>query len=498
MKRRGIENILLRRVRRHQSMTALFRAPDLDSKRPFQPRAWPVLQQKEQDSLVDTQAAEVRSTFPVIPPRADPGVRQPVHPPASAPQSPAAQTAASSPKESSATPDPVWKRLQTIFRKHQAQNDPQTTNTTDSEDDATEPNQVQMQEEKELPQTTSTEEHILPTRNPEMAIPTVRSIQRSFESAEPKSEPASPDVHRKVQTLSSSTSPEIKKPERARNIEIKPTLLDRRTEVNDQTSIANEPEEPLLPLEAVWNVQRVESAHPLFYKNTPRPRPSSEAPKADENEALLKTSQAPDQKPGSGPALFHREDERPIETSMADPLSASEQRGEPREPVEILSPSRPRPSQATLPPGSLSIQRQIQDNHATNDASETPPVNTAIGPLPADLWWLLGQKPPTDRPVSQPAVQRTIDPGQKEAPASENKVSNSQPAEPQTEPPSMRGVIQRQILPKDSLPSRGQEPTSPPNVEEPKHMESLDLDDLARRVYAEVRRRLAAEWERRR
>jgi hypothetical protein len=61
----------------------------------------------------------------------------------------------------------------------------------------------------------------------------------------------------------------------------------------------------------------------------------------------------------------------------------------------------------------------------------------------------------------------------------------------------MPGTIQRQVLSRDSAPSSQQEPDSSPRAEKTKHA-GPDLDDLARQVYAEVRRRLAAEWERRR
>jgi hypothetical protein len=148
----------------------------------------------------------------------------------------------------------------------------------------------------------------------------------------------------------------------------------------------------------------------------------------------------------------------------------------------------------------MAIQRQSEDSHAAKEISEAAPVNTAIGPLPADLWWLLRQKAPSETPVSGPDIQRVIHSDQKQVPSNQSKITNTSqtPAEPPAEPILTSGMVQRQVLSQDSLPSSRPEPASPPRAEESKPTETPDLDDLARRVYAEVRRRLAAEWERRR
>src|SRR5512138_3017342 len=130
MKRRGIENLLLRRVRRHQSMTALFRAPS--SERPPQLQARPVVQKQEQDSLVDIPTTEMSPSLPVTPARSDTVARKvmPSSTPAPKPFPPLPSTPAES--KPAQTPDPAWKRLETIFRKHQEQDDPHPADLTDT------------------------------------------------------------------------------------------------------------------------------------------------------------------------------------------------------------------------------------------------------------------------------------------------------------------------------------------------------------------------------
>src|SRR5512138_2730224 len=87
MRRRGIENILLRRVRRHQSMTALFRAPDAGPTRRPQAQVLPVIQKKdEQDLPVDVPMTGVKPSLPVSPVRPSTVIRQAAPPLASMPK----------------------------------------------------------------------------------------------------------------------------------------------------------------------------------------------------------------------------------------------------------------------------------------------------------------------------------------------------------------------------------------------------------------------------
>ena len=86
--RRGIDNLLLRRVRRHQAMTALFRAPGTDSEQPRAAQARPVVQKQEQDTPVEAPVAEATPSLPVIPVRSDIVARKAVTPSTPKPLSP--------------------------------------------------------------------------------------------------------------------------------------------------------------------------------------------------------------------------------------------------------------------------------------------------------------------------------------------------------------------------------------------------------------------------
>jgi hypothetical protein len=219
----------------------------------------------------------------------------------------------------------------------------------------------------------------------------------------------------------------------------------------------------------------------------------------EEKESSIKMPPVSSQKPDPEPVQLQRADDSPAETSSSEPMATFAEEAQSREPLEILSPSRPRPPQVDLSTSRASIQRQTQDNHVSKEASESSPVNTAIGPLPADLWWLLGQKPPIAS-APQPEIQRTIHADQKlVAPEQSSAAGSQSPVEHRVETPPTPSAIQRQALPTDALPTNRQEPAEPARAEKAKHKHAEpDLDDLARRVYAEVRRRLAAEWERRR
>src|SRR5512135_1684654 len=108
MRRRGIENMLLRRVRRHQSMTALFRAPSSEKVTQLQTRL--VDQKEEQGTIVSPQTEIASLSIPMTPPRSDTVARQvvPSSTSTSKPLPPVPATPASN--EPSKPADPVWKR----------------------------------------------------------------------------------------------------------------------------------------------------------------------------------------------------------------------------------------------------------------------------------------------------------------------------------------------------------------------------------------------------
>ena len=527
-KRRGLENILLRRVQRHQSMSVLFRAPDKASEKLVQPQTNLVARKIEPEVLASSkiQLAEVNSAAPVTLPEPDAVAHLPVSPSAPTPQVPSPlpqshpilqrqasnpqatihQTAADDhPDQASGIPDPVWKRLQTIFRKHQEPDDLQQADTADPLTNTIDPPPpaAHAESDPELPQAISANKHLPAGRDPGAAVPAPKTVQRSSENAERKPEITSPNLQRKAHS-DSSAHPQTT-PNTATRItgSEAPASPDEITKISDQMSGGGQPEKQALPLEAVWNIQRVEAPHPLINENIYKPVHPGSIDR-HENEAysfLMKTSQTYNQKPelmpGSEPVQLQPEDDKPTEPLRTpENLPASGQGSESRQPVEILSPGRPRPPQIN----GARIHRQSQDRNTAQDPGETLPVNTVIGPLPADLWWLLGQEPPiTAEPVSGPGPETTGNLAQRQASPDQGNFSNphtsaeQHPAEIARQP----HPIQRQVLTNDPLPTGRQEPAEPARTDETRPA-GPDLDELARRVYAEVRRRLAAEWERRR
>jgi hypothetical protein len=529
-KHRGLENMLLRRVQKHQSMSVLFRAPDMDTEKLIQPQTNQVAREAEPAASLDpqTQTADMNSVVPAAAPETRVLARQVVSPSAPAPQvpGPLPQTppilqrqtsaplttihpaAAQPADEAPGIPDSDWKRLQTIFRKHQQPDDPQPADTAEPRTDtiAAPPPAARAKSDPELPQAISANRHLLAGRDSDAAVPAPKTAQRPPKSLERKPEIAGLNVQRKAQP-DPSTYPQTTLPASHRSPETEaPAVPDEPAEIRERVSSGDQPEKQALPLEALWNIQRVEAPHPLINENTGKPM-SPGSVEEHENESysfLMKTSQTYNQKPelmpGSEPVQLQPEDDIPTEPRRTpDASPASSPVSESRQPVEILSPGRPRPPQINLPQDGTRIQRQSQDRNAAQGPGETPPVNTVIGPLPADLWWLLGQEPPSAAPVSQPDTETAINLAQRQASPDQGNFSSPQtpteqaPAETVSQP----HTIQRQVITNDPLPTVPQAPAEPARTDEARPA-GPDLDELARRVYAEVRRRLAAEWERRR
>ncbi len=131
-------------------------------------------------------------------------------------------------------------------------------------------------------------------------------------------------------------------------------------------------------------------------------------------------------------------------------------------------------------------------------------VQTEIGPLPADLWTLLGAEPPV--------VQRSSAAGtQTHAAGDERVLPVGLPLSPDEQPAKASGfssqpfapvslaaeMIQRQAEGAETAsttqtPEGGETQTD----EKPESGAEVDTDELAKKVYAQLKRRLAVEWER--
>lgn len=162
-------------------------------------------------------------------------------------------------------------------------------------------------------------------------------------------------------------------------------------------------------------------------------------------------------------------------------------------------------------------------------------VQTEIGPLPADLWYLLGQSPPRQsphgvEPEAAPSTDRDAAltravadaearpvspaPSTSEQPAAQEvrssmvqgerpQISQAMPATVAREDVGPATIIQRRPdvggveTESAGQPEGGEaetEAAARPSQRQP--AEEPDVDELARRVYAEIKRRLSVEWER--
>lgn len=189
----------------------------------------------------------------------------------------------------------------------------------------------------------------------------------------------------------------------------------------------------------------------------------------------------------------------------------------PPEPA-LLAPETAQPTlpfaRAVAAPQTLPAQTPVAQKPATPGAvPATAPrtVETEIGALPADLWELIGETPPTPQSVARKLPVESRTPASKPAPV---PVAQTQPSAPG--PTLQRSTISttaqaptRATATQQSGPvqtSTQQAPASEPAASEPgdaaePETEStgepeVDVDKLARRIYAEIRRRLTVEWER--
>lgn len=129
--------------------------------------------------------------------------------------------------------------------------------------------------------------------------------------------------------------------------------------------------------------------------------------------------------------------------------------------IELVTPRRPRPTLARQPEaGSQTPSAPRRQNTATPPPAT--PVPTEIGPLPADLWTLLGETPPASTAPPPPVIMRSVDTAPAPAP---------------------------QLAPAAPAPAPDASPTADAE-------DGINVDELARRVYDQLKRRLSTDWER--
>lgn len=246
------------------------------------------------------------------------------------------------------------------------------------------------------------------------------------------------------------------------------------------------------PLETAWPVQRKETrgAGPPVSDGLPRPIPAQAGPES----ASTALASSP-----------------PQTSEFSEPPPAAI-----AQPDEVLAPRGPRPAalQTRRAP-----QGQTPEEIAPRPAGDAPPaqpplapemVATEIGPLPADLWQLVGEKPPIQPGESQPPLPPQVEPPSRDAPpaALQRMPANDWPTDA---PPSRaassseEGAHSDAVLQtstsvrqeQESAPATPAQPSAAPaetGGQSPEH----GLERLVQQVYAEIRRRLALDWERRR
>jgi hypothetical protein len=229
-----------------------------------------------------------------------------------------------------------------------------------------------------------------------------------------------------------------------------------------------------LPLQAAWPVHRINRSSDLNHRaETDELATASVPPAADED---------------LPPAIMRA-------LPPAQPTSSA---------VEVITPRRPRPvgaawSEPFQTPGATqamageaaaatTLQRAAEPSAVPLSSGEGAMVATEIGPLPADLWSLLDQQPPGELLAG---VQDGLPASQ---PLHDAAAGEHLPAElPGTVHPTP-ATLQRQM--EAAVAAEAMPATRESAAETPGSETAVDINELTRRVYAEIRRRLAVEWER--
>lgn len=279
----------------------------------------------------------------------------------------------------------------------------------------------------------------------------------------------------------------------------------------EETSLER-PTQPI-PLHEVWHVERVlpgaAAAAPVI-------------PEPGEPESEPETSQ---------------QDQSSIKEILSNIAAA----GFTRSSVEILPPRRPRPTtprtRLATAPAPDTVRSKVAERppvplHTENTTSvgataqvrprtATPPqhlIETEIGPLPNDLWSLIGEPPPvsrSDKPrLSSVSVSpaSNVDRMMASVPSTQAQFTPTRPtARKEVEHWTQRGANVIRRTPDETAQAEtsatADEEASTTQVpstelkeaqqrEETTPEETLDIESLARRVYSEIRRRLHIESER--
>lgn len=435
----GQRNRLVRRVMRHRAIATLFRPPEAafasdwsdgairwgqpviveaqpepsesEALAPAEPVQIPRLRAAERSEATRPPTAPARSQVQ----RAVEPARRPVPAPRDAVPTPAPEAPdAGQEKEASTLTEDVWRRLTTIFRRHQARMQGETQPAGVAGAAQPEPQIADTTGEAHAPELVVPEQTsaAVPARTRRAVVveeqkqsEAARALQSSQLKESPQHEIAAVQrVEREAIAAPSSEAPQLKEPEVMRRPIPEPAQA--QAEALAESDSQDTPTLQMAPLEATWQVERRGSTM------AQDSAPPSEEQKSNTRGPTVPATEAP------APARMTRSS------------------------IEIIPPRRPRP-QATP----QTVVPQVR--HAAAAQPEEGLVRTEIGPLPADLWTLINEPAPAPEAVQEgPATMRTAMPNPEGAPAlaihdhagaeTDSAVSKGQVRQPASSPPSVQ------------------------------------------------------------
>jgi hypothetical protein len=174
--------------------------------------------------------------------------------------------------------------------------------------------------------------------------------------------------------------------------------------------------------------------------------------------------------------------------------------------VQFIRPRKPRPQPAAPP--TQTVQREKAHNSKqpdTQKATQSPDlmtseatVATEIGELPSDLWRLIGAQPPTSfkQEASTPPAPT----------AAETINEDTKPAQPPGMPPTFIQRAESEQAAAEQAAAEQAAADLTPSLEAPAapskegnetgQEEEVNMDELARQVYSDIKERMTIEWER--
>ncbi len=456
-------------------------------------------------------------------------------------------------------PDEDWKRLQTIFRKHQEKSSRVSTDSTapsDSTSRAEVPdigmpgagNDIAMNETEILPgAVTPAKTNQVSKDDGNQTRPVERvNVQSAWEetssgeqmSPESSSPPSRTQNQAKLQdvgissckdthTLQPSSAPQPGSDRPGKHVDEQPDHLQTKRMDVQVNELSTQPSQaPLMNgdrndngvikpgeqagIESIigHSEKELPAERNLAIQNAPLQtawpvQQSTTSPEWSE----IPESDSSDDTPGAVYPLVSGEKNPSNEVKIYSAPTANDM-----EIIPLIRP-RPRPGLDIPTPVKPIIQRKMdnrRENTAEADHSEL--IQTSIGPLPSDLWRLVQQTPPRRQSLLPKDTADSLSENRSECVGGE-VLNNQTPAPSAPDRPGLAAhlidrtdsdFIQRDPVPEPDQgqvgsPSKATLPFIPPGSSSPQVSgDNQKLHELARRVYAEIRRQLAVDWERRR